>query len=69
MSLFTNAAATRTSTAGDDRMPRPVDDTAADGSLSGGKADIRLVQPRVNDDASNRAVDIMDLPKTPASGP
>jgi hypothetical protein len=66
---FTNVAATRTIASGDDRMPRPVDDTTADASLSGRKPIIRTIQPRVSDDASNRAVDIMDLPKTPASGP
>ena len=61
----TNVAATRTVAAGDDRMPRPVDDAAADGSGAGRKPIVRTLQPRGSDDASNRPVDIMDLPKTP----
>ena len=61
----TNVSATRTVAAGDDRMPRPVDDAAADGSLAAQKPIVRTLQPRGAGDASNRPVDILDLPKTP----
>ena len=61
----TTVAATRTVAAGDDRTPRPVDDAAADGSVAEQKPIVRTLQPRGGNDASNRPVDIMDLPKTP----
>jgi hypothetical protein len=67
--LVTNVAASRTAVAGDDRMPGPVDDSAADGSIAGRKPIIRTIQPRTSNEASNRPVDILDLPKTPAGEP
>ena len=66
---FTNVAAARTLSAGDDRAPRPVDDSAAEASLSGRKPIVRTLQPRAKDDTSDRSVDIVDLPKNPASTP
>jgi hypothetical protein len=66
---FTNVAVSRASGAGDDRGPRPVDDSAAEGSLSGRKPIVRTLQPRAKDDAADRSVDIVDLPKNPASAP
>jgi hypothetical protein len=66
---FTNVAIAQTSSAGDDRAPRPVDDSVAAGSLSGRKPIVRTLQPRAKDETSDRAVDIVDLPKNPASAP
>lgn len=62
---FTNVAATRTSISGDDRMPKPVDNAAADGNLAGRQPIVRTIQPRARDDVSDSAVDIVDLPKSP----
>jgi hypothetical protein len=62
---FTNVAATRPSAAGDDRLPGPVDDTAGNGSASNRQTMVRTLQPRVRDNASDRPVDIMDLPNAP----
>jgi hypothetical protein len=64
---FTNVAAARTSSA-DDRTPRPLDDSAA-GSLSSRQLIVRTLQPRAKDETSDRPVDIVDLPKNPASAP
>ena len=66
---FTNVSVTRTSNAAADRAPRPVDDTGVEGNASGRKPIISTIQPRAKDDASDRSVDIVDLPKNPASGP
>ncbi len=65
---FTNVAAARTSST-DDRTPRPLDDSAAAGSLSSRQPIVRTLQPRAKDDTSDRPVDIVDLPKNPASAP
>jgi hypothetical protein len=67
--LFGGVAATGVSNSIEDRTPRPVDDTAADGGAAGRKPIISTIQPRVKDEASNRPTDIADLPKTPAGGP
>ena len=48
-----------------DRIPRPIDDTRADVGLTGRKPIVRTIHPRTSDDASNRPVDITDLPKVP----
>jgi hypothetical protein len=61
----TTVAASRSVAAGDDRTPRPVDDAAADGNAVERKAIVGTLQPRSGNDASNRPVDILDLPKTP----
>jgi hypothetical protein len=60
-----NVAITRTVAASSDRMPRPVDDTVAPSNAAGQKPIIRNIEPRTRDDASDRPVDIMDLPKNP----
>lgn len=62
---YTNVSANRAAPVGDDRMPRPVDDSVGDGSIAGRKPIIRTIQPRVGRDASSRPIDIMDLPKIP----
>jgi hypothetical protein len=62
---FTNVAATRMSAAGDDRLPKPVDDTGGDRSPSSRQTVVGTLQPRVRDSASDRPVDITDLPKAP----
>jgi hypothetical protein len=59
-------AATRTGSAGG---PRPVDDPPAEASLSGRQPILRTLQPKGKDDAADRSVDIVDLPKKPASAP
>jgi hypothetical protein len=59
---FTNVAATRPGNAADDRMPKPVDDSPAAGGQTNQPPITRTIQPRGVDDASNRPVDIMDLP-------
>jgi hypothetical protein len=66
---FNNVSATRTNTYGDDRTPRPVDDTAAVGGIAGRQTISRTLEPRRRDSVSSRPVDITDLPTTPASGP
>jgi len=63
---FTNVAVTRTGSAGDDRAPRPLDDSGGEGSLSGRKPIVRTLQPRAKDETSDHPVDIVDLPKNPA---
>jgi hypothetical protein len=63
---FTSVAATRSSTAG---TPRPADDPIAETSLSGRQPILRTLQPKGKDDGSDRSVDIVDLPKNPASAP
>jgi hypothetical protein len=55
-------ATSRTLTPSEDRLPRPVDDSA-DGSAGGRKTIVQTIQPRTKGDASDRPVDIMDLPK------
>ena len=62
---YTNVSASRAATVGDDRMPRPVDDSVVDGNIAGRKPIIRTIQPRVGRDVSSRPIDIMDLPKIP----
>jgi hypothetical protein len=63
--LYTNVSASGTGTAGNNRMPGPVDDAAAAGSLAGRNPIIHTIQPRTGNEVSNRAVDIADLPKAP----
>jgi hypothetical protein len=53
----------RTIGSSDDRTPRPVDDAPADAATGGRKPIIQTIQPRPRDDASNRRIDISDLPK------
>jgi hypothetical protein len=63
-----SVARTETSTAADDRMPRPLDETLTQGSSAVRKPIVRTLQPRGSDNATDRPIDITDLPKTPASG-
>ena len=61
-----NSSAGRSST---DRMPRPVEEAAAAGGAAGAKTIAPAIPPRGRDDASDRPVDIADLPKTPSGEP
>jgi hypothetical protein len=60
-------SASRTVGPPDDRTPKPVDDTLADGGAAGRKAFVQTIQPRVKDDASSRPINITDLPKADGS--
>jgi hypothetical protein len=66
--LFGSVAATSVGTSAEDRMPRPLDDAAASGGVAGRSPIIRTIQPRASAEASDRPVDIADLPKTPTGG-
>ncbi len=62
------ASSARTITVSEDRTPKPVEDAAADASVGGRKAVVQTIQPRPRDGASDRPVDIMDLPAAANAG-
>ena len=58
----------RTITVSEDRTPKPVEDAPADGSVGGRNPMIQTIQPRPRDGASDRLIDIMDLPAAGSPG-